>query len=81
MKKTTALLLGLYAIAFISCKKEDNKPAIKHTIEVTPALVEEVKDSISVQTGKDGVDINTKSGSNSNTISVGSDAKTEVEVK
>ncbi|MBC5842798.1 MAG: hypothetical protein K2Y30_04240 [Flavobacteriaceae bacterium] len=75
MKKTTILLTSMCLVAFISCKKEEEKPVIEQTIEVTAPKVEEAKDSTSINIGKDGVDINTKRGTNSTNISVGGDAK------
>lgn len=81
MKKSTVLLAGLCMIALTSCKKEEKAPTIEQTIEVTPPAVEEAKDSTSIQISKDGVDVNTKNGANSTTISVGGDAKAKVEVK
>ena len=75
MKKTTVVLAGLCLMALISCKKEEKAPTtIEKTIEVTPPAVEKAKDSTSIQIGKNGVDINTTSGANSTSISVGGDA-------
>lgn len=75
------LLAGLCMMILISCKKEEKTPIIEQNIEVTPPAVEEAKDSIAIQIGKDGVDISTKSGANSTNISVGGGAKATTEVK
>lgn len=75
MKKVTILLTSLCIVAFISCKKEEEKPVIEQKIEVAAPKVEEAKDSTSISIGKDGVDINTKRGTKSTSISVGGDAK------
>jgi CRISPR/Cas system CMR-associated protein Cmr5 small subunit len=75
MKKIMIVVAGLCTVAFISCKKEEEKATPEQTIEVSAPKVEEAKDSTSIKIGKDGVDINTKSGANSTSISVGGDAK------
>jgi hypothetical protein len=82
MKKTAFLLAGLCLIALTSCKEKEAEPTtIEQTIEVTPPAVQEVKDSTSIKIGTDGVDISTKKGTNSTSISVGGDSKAKVEVK
>jgi len=81
MKKTTILLAGLSIIALASCKKNEEEPKIEQTIEVNPPAIEQPKDSTSIKIGTDGVDISTKKGATSTSISVGGDTKAKVEVK